>query len=459
MERFIIKNGTIVTNLYALPGDILIENGAIAALGNLGGEKADQIFDASGCFVMPGGIDPHVHLSLDSGGGVCTADDFENGTRAALAGGTTSVIDFVTPAPGEKLMDALKKRRAEADGNVLCDYGLHMSVTEWRDSIPAEMAEGVAAGAPSCKTYLAYKKAIGIEDWIYVRVLGAAAEMGCVILTHCEHGDTIDFLREKFIREGKTSPYWHPRSRPAAVEEEAIKRAIALAGTVGSPLYIVHLSTKGGLAAVREARAQGLAVFAETCPHYLLLDESRYDGTFAETAKYTMSPPLRPLEHVHALGKGIEDGGFDVVATDHCPFSTKGQKDRGKDDFTKIPNGAPGIEERMKLLWHFGVHTRRITPMQFVSLTSTRAAEIFGMAHKKGTLNIGADADILVWDPRLITKLGAHQQVSKCDESIWEGMEVAGAPRFVFARGRLACEGGKVIAGKGNGQYIERFLP
>ena len=458
MERIIIKDGVLVTDGYTLPGDILLENGVISAQGSLRGENADRTFDASGCFVMPGGIDPHVHLSLKNGDGVVSADDFENGTRAALAGGTTSVIDFVTPEPGEKLMDALKKRRAEADGQVLCDYSLHISVTEWRDSIPEEMAEVIKAGIPSCKTYLAYKKGIGLEDWEYVRVLGAAAEMGFLVTTHCEHGDTIEFLQRKYIREGKTTPYWHPRSRPAAVEEEAVKRAVALASAIGSSLYIVHLSTRGGLEVAQDARMRGQRVFTETCPHYFLLDDSRYDGTFAETARYTMSPPLRSEEHMRSLASGLADGSIDIVATDHCPFSIKGQKDRGKYDFTKIPNGAPGIEERMKLLWHFGVRAKRITPMQFVSLTSTRAAEIFGMAHRKGTLHVGADADIVVWDPRLASKLSAGRQVSKCDESIWEGIHVTGGPRFVFARGRLLCEEGKVAAGRGGGQFIERFL-
>ena len=458
MGSIILKNGLLAASTHMQNIDLLIEDGKIAALGCLRQEKADQVFDASGCFVLPGGIDPHVHLALDTGGGMVSADDFENGTRAALAGGTTSLIDFVTPEPGERLMHALQKRRAQADGQALCDYSLHMSVTEWRDSIPDEMAEVVAAGVPSFKTYLAYKKGIGLEDWEYVRVLDAAAKLGCLVTTHCEHGDTIDFLQQKFIREGKTTPYWHPRSRPAPVEEEAVTRAIALAATLGSPLYIVHLSTLGGLAAAQDARARGQGVYVETCPHYLVLDESRYEGSFAETARYTMSPPLRSKPHQDALWKGIKDGAIDVLATDHCPFCTKGQKDRGANDFTKIPNGVSGIEERMKLLWQYGVAAERITPMRFVSLTSTRAAEIFGMADRKGALKAGADADVVVWDPSLKTTLGARNQASRCDESIWEGLEVTGAPRFVFARGRLVAEEGRVIAKSGGGQYIERHL-
>jgi dihydropyrimidinase len=439
--------------------DVLLADGKIAGIGQYpAGSGADRVFDASGCLVMPGGIDPHVHFALDTGGGMVSADDFENGTRAALAGGTTSVIDFVTPEPGENLTRALNKRRAEADGKVLCDYSLHMSITEWRDSIPEEMAEVAAAGVTSFKTYLAYKKGIGLEDREYVRVLDAAAKKGYLVTTHCEHGDTIDFLQEKFIREGKTTPYWHPRSRPAPVEEEAVKRAVSLAETLGSPLYIVHLSTAGGLEAVREARKRGLPVAAETCPHYLLLNDERYDGTFAESARFTMSPPLRPEEHRRALWSGLREDAIDVLATDHCPFCTNGQKDRGKNDFTKIPNGVAGVEERMKLLWHYGVEERRITPVQFAALTSGRAAAIFGMADRKGTLDIGADADIIIWDPRQKTTFGVGRQTTKCDDSIWEGWKTTGGPRFVFARGRLACEEGTVLAKPGDGQFFKRRL-
>jgi len=464
METILIKNGLLISAAQLAPqsADLLIADGKIRAIsdvsdvGHFNSADAARVYDAGDCLVMPGGIDPHVHFALPAGGGMVSADDFENGTRAALAGGTTSVIDFVTPEPGEKLMDALKKRRAEADGKVLCDYSLHMSVTEWRDSIPEEMAEVAAAGVPSFKTYLAYKSGIGLEDSEYVRVLDTAAKNGYLVTTHCEHGDLVDFLREQFIREGNTTPYWHPRSRPPAAEEEAVNRAIALAATLGASLYIVHLSTAGGLDAVRRARAQGMRIFAETCPHYLLLNDTHYDGTFAETARYTMSPPLRPNRHLEALWGGILDDTFAVLATDHCPFKTKGQKDRGKDDFTKIPNGVAGVEERMRLFWHYGAASRRIVPAQFVALTSTNAAAIFGMAGKKGSLSVGADADIVIWDPRQETQISAARQTSKCDESIYEGWKVSGGPRYVFTRGRLACEEGKVVAQAGDGRFIER---
>ncbi len=454
----IIKNGILVTETHAQHGDILLVDGKIAAVGDLRNESAETVYDARGCYVMPGGIDPHVHLSLPVGGGLLSADDFENGTRAALAGGTTSVIDFVTPEHGQDLVTALRARRAEADHHVLCDYGLHMSIVEWRDSIPEEMARSAELGAPSFKTYLAYKKAIGLDDAEFVRVLDAAARGRYLVTAHCEHGDIIDYLQKNFVEEGKTAVRWHPRCRPAAVEEEAVTRAIALAGTLGASLYIVHLSTAGGLEAAAAARAAGQALYVETCPHYLLLNEDAYEGSFDETARYTMSPPLRGPEHSRALWEGIAAGLVDVLATDHCPFCTSGQKDRGREDFTRIPNGVSGIEERLKLLWTFGVARGRITPQRFVELTSTRAARIFGMYPQKGSLAVGSDADILVWDPAQRTRFGASTQVSRCDESIWEGFEGVGAPRFVFSRGTEAVREGQVMAEAGHGHYLERRL-
>lgn len=456
-EKIIIKNGVLVTEHHAQFGDILLADGKIAATGDLRHEAADKVYDAEGCFVIPGGIDPHVHLALPSAAGP-SSDDFENGTRAALAGGTTTVIDFVTPGRGEKLGTALAARRAEADGKVLADYALHMSIVDWRDSLPEEMAEAARLGAPSFKIYLAYKQAFGLDDATFVKVLDAAARGGHLVTAHCEHGDIIDFLREKFVAEGKTAPYWHPRSRPAAVEEEAVRRAIALAGTLEAALYIVHLSTAGGLEAAAAARADGQRLYVETCPQYLLLDDDCYDGDFKKTAKYVMSPPLRPHEHSHALWEGVAEGIVDVIATDHCPFSIKGQKDLGAADFTKIPNGASGIEERLKLLWAFGVAEGKLTPQQFVALTSTRAARIFGLYPQKGTLEIGADADVTVWDPAAMTKLSAKTQVSKCTESIYEGFELPGVPRFVFSRGRIAVDAGKVVASPGDGHYVARKL-
>lgn len=454
----IIKNGILVTETHAQHADLLLVDGRIAAAGDLRHEAADKVYDAEGCYLMPGGIDPHVHLSLPVAGGMLSADDFENGTRAALAGGTTSLIDFVTPEPGQALESALSARRAEADQRVLCDYALHMSVVEWRDSIPDEMARSAALGAPSFKVYLAYKKTIGLDDRDFIRVLAAAAQGGYLVTAHCEHGDIIEHLQQQFINEGKTEVRWHPRSRPAPVEEEAITRAIALAGVLGAHLYLVHLSTRGGLEAALAARGAGQPLYVETCPHYLLLDDQHYEGDFASTARYTMSPPLRGPEHIHALWEGLASDIIDVVATDHCPFCTKGQKERGKDDFTKIPNGVSGVEERMKLLWAFGVAEGRITPQQFVGLTSARAARIFGLAPQKGSLAIGADADVVVWDPARLTRLGVENQYSHCDDSIWEGYEVPGAPRFVFSRGRLAAEEGRVLSEAGQGCYLTRRL-
>lgn len=458
MSGLLIKNGRIVTDSAVFDGDILIGDGKIRAV-EAGLERPGPdtgIIDAAGLYVLPGGIDPHVHMALPLASGIESADDFESGTTAALAGGTTSIIDFVTPGRSQSLIEALDERKALAQKS-LCDYGLHMSITAWNETIAAEMERCVEGeGITSFKVYLAYKETIGLEDRELISAMAAAARLKVLITAHCEHGDVVGYLQEKYIRQGRTGPEYHPLSRPPEVEREAVCRALLLAKATNCPLYVVHVSTAEAAAEIERAREAGQQVLAETCPHYLLLDESRYRLPGFEAARYVMSPPLRANAHLAALWKACARGVIQVVATDHCPFHFKGQKEMGRGDFTRIPNGVAGVENRLSLLYTYGVLEDKISLRQFVDLTATGPARIFGLYPRKGTIRPGADADLVLWDPHQQDTISAKTHHQHCDTNIYEGFPIKGKPHLVISNGKPAYQEGRLLLKPGSGHYLPR---
>ncbi|MCP4150206.1 MAG: dihydropyrimidinase [bacterium] len=454
----LIKGGHVITSFDSFEGDILIGDGKIQYLGKHLEiiEPEAEVIDATGLYVIPGGIDPHVHMELPVGGGLYSADDFEAGTRAAVAGGTTSIIDFVTPEPGQSLIEALKIRKREAQ-NAICDYGLHMSITAWNDTIPAQMKQCVEnEGITSFKVYMAYKKAIGLDDGDLFKVMDTAAKLGARVAIHCEHDEGIAYLQNKFIAAGKTSPKYHPLARPPQVELEAVSRALMMADFTKCPLYIVHVSTAPSVREIAAARFQGLDVAAETCPHYLLLDDSEYERTGFGTAAYVMSPPLRKKSIQASLWEALQRGALGVVATDHCPFNMKNGKDRGRDDFTKIPSGVAGVEDRMALLYTYGVLEEKITLNQWVELTSTTPAKLFGLYPRKGTILKNSDADIVLWEPACESTISAETHYSRCDTNIYEGFKLKGKTRMVITNGGVAFKDNTIKIKKGAGRYLRR---
>ncbi len=457
MDSLLIKNGKIVTDSEIFSGDILIADGKIHAIGQKL-EKLNaqtQILDASGLQIFPGGIDPHVHMELPVGGTV-SSDDFASGTAAALAGGSTTIIDFVTPERNQSLIEALRERQKLAQKS-LCDYGLHMSITSWSDSIKKEVQQCVEEeGISSFKVYLAYKETVGLEDRDLLLAMDAAAQLGVLITAHCEHGDAISYLRKKLLAEGKTEPRFHAASRPPEVEREAIVRALTLANVTGAALYVVHVSTKEAAEEIAAARIRGQRAFGETCPHYLLLDETVYNRPAREAAVYIMSPPLRPSGHKEALWQALSKGTLQTVGTDHCPFNLKGQKDRDLSDFTKIPNGVAGVEHRLELLYSYGVRAGKMSLNQFVAVTATNPAKIFGLYPQKGTIAVGSDADLVIWNPEKEGVISARTQIQNCDTSIYEGFKIKGQPELVVANGRIAVENGQIKAHPGSGHYVKR---
>ena len=434
--KLLIKNGKIIQADSDQKLDILCENGVISQLQTrLPEQEADQVIDAKGCYVFPGGIDPHVHMHLPSKAGF-SSDDFYHGSKAALFGGTTTLIDFVTPFKGQSLIDALKERKDDA-ADALTDYSFHLSPVEWRDTTAAEIKTCIEQeGISSFKIYMAYKKAIGLEDDIIQKVLKTVGKYGGLVTAHCELGDEIEKLRENLIATGKTAPEFHPLSRPSDLEAKAVDNFIKMGKKAGCPVYIVHVSTAQSIPFIAQAQEEGQAVFAETCPQYLLLDDSKYQGSFSEAAPYVMSPPLRKKEDNRGLWKALEKGIIQTVGTDHCPFSIA-QKKSGVKDFRKIPNGAGGVEHRMALLYTYGVLQNKISLQDFVALTSTNAAKIFGLYPKKGVIQVGSDADLVVWNPNIESIISAKTHHSLADTNIFEGIPVKGAPDYVITRGKI----------------------
>ena len=449
----VIKNGHIITASDNYMADIFIEGETIASIGNNLAVKADQEIDATGLLVFPGAIDPHVHLEMPFMG-TFSSDNYETGTRAALYGGTTTVIDFILQSQGHSLYEAYEAWSGRASGNAIGDYGFHMAVTDFNEHTCKEIVDLVEKeGITSFKIFMAYKGALMIDDKQMVGLMNDK-ERGGMVTVHATNGDMIDFLIAKHRAEGKLAPVYHYLSQPEVTEAEASERFAGIAGYTGCPGYIVHMTCEGALNAVRNNNRNNQKVFAETCIQYLLLDASLYENNF-EGAKWVMSPPLREKKDQAALWAGINQGLIQVVATDHCPFKWA-QKLMGKDDFSKIPNGHPAIEHRVELLYSEGVRKGKITLNKFVEVLSTNPAKIFGLHPRKGCIAPGSDADIVLFDPNQQHTISAATHHMNTDYSAYEGWQVTGKTKTVLLRGKVVIDDGKCWVEKGNGKYIKR---
>jgi dihydropyrimidinase len=453
--RTLIKGGTVVTAADQYRGDVLIEGEKISLIGTALDIPADKTIDASGKYVLPGGIDVHTHLDMPFGG-TTSADDFESGTVAAAFGGTTAVVDFAIQYRGQTLHHAFDTWMKKADGKAAIDYGFHMIMTEVTDQTEAEMDALVRQGVTSFKLFMAYPGVFMLDDASIFRALLRSGKNGGTICMHAENGGVIDVLVQRALAAGHTAPKYHALTRPARAEAEATHRAIALAEIADVPIYIVHLSAAEALDMVTAARDRGLPAYAETCPQYLFLSYDNYEEPGFDGAKYVMSPPLREKKKQDQLWRGLAFNDLQAISTDHCPFCMKEQKELGKNDFSKIPNGAPGIETRMSLVYDGGVRSGRLSLNRFVELTSTSPAKIFGLFPRKGTIAPGSDADIVVFDPNRTVTLSARTLHMKVDYNPYEGRQVTGAADTVLSRGRLVIENGKFVGKAGAGSFIKR---
>lgn len=452
----LIRNGKVVTASETKMADVLIEGEAIKEVrAGIAVNSAERVIDAAGMYVLPGGIDCHTHLDMPFGG-TTSADDFETGTRAAAFGGTTSIVDFAIQARGTKMRDALDIWWKKAEGKACIDYGLHMIVTDLGTSGLEDMDDLVREGVASFKLFMAYPNVLMVDDATIFKALGQTAKNGALICMHAENGSVIDVIVARALAEGKTAPVYHALTRPTRAEAEAVHRAIALAEIAGAPVYIVHLSSEDALNQVREARDRGVPAFAETCPQYLLLSIEELERPNFEGAKYVFTPPLRTKENLPKLWEGLKSDHLQVVSTDHCPFCFEDQKMLGKDDFTKIPNGGPGIENRLQLMHHYGVGLGQISLNRFVEITSTAPARIFGMYPKKGEIAVGSDADLVVWDPSALYTISAKTHHMRVDYSMFEGYKVTGNARTVLSRGEVIVDGGQFLGKPGRGNYLRR---
>jgi len=458
MSTVLIRNGTILTDAGRAAADVCIEDGLIARIGRRLTVAADRVIDASGLLLIPGGIDAHTHLDMPAGDFTST-DDFETGTVAAAHGGTTTIIDFATPEPGESLRAALDAWMAKAESKAVIDYGFHMVVRAFDSRTSAEMRALVDdEGVTSFKMFMAYPGRLMADDGAIFRALLHTREQGGLVMIHAENGGAIEVLIAEALRRGQVAPRFHALTRPPRAEAEAAARAIALAEMAGAPVFIVHLSSAEALEAVRQGRERGVAVAAETCPQYLCLSDTEYARGGFDAAMFVMSPPLRPAGHQEALWRGLAARELDTVGTDHCPFGLNDppHKQRGRGDFSKIPNGAPGIETRLMLLWDAGVRTSLITPERFVEITAAAPAKIFGLWPRKGAILEGSDADIVLWNPEKTVTLSAATHHMRVDYSLYEGRTVTGAPETVLSRGEVIVDRGVFAGRRGRGLFLKR---
>ncbi len=457
----LIRGGTVVTAEQSFRADVLCDGGLIKAVdAAIEAPAGTEIIDAGGMLVMPGGIDPHTHMELPFMGTVAS-EDFYTGTAAAMAGGTTMVIDFVIPNPGVSLLEGFRTWRSWGE-KAASDYSLHVAVTWWSEQVREEM--GILArdhGVNSFKHFLAYKNAIMIDDGVLMHSIGRALELGAICTVHAENGEAVFQLQKQMLDMGITGPEGHALSRPPEVESEATNRAIAIAEVQGAPIYIVHVSAEEAAAAIGRARARGVRAYGEVLAQHLVIDESVYRRPdWAEAAAYVMSPPFRPKHHRKALWAGLASGQLQTTASDHCCFCAP-QKAMGRDNFTMIPNGVGGVEDRMGILWHHGVNEGRITANEFVRITSTNTAQIFNLYPRKGAVAVGSDADLVVWDPQGQRTISARTHHQNVDFNIYEGMTVQGLARHTVSQGKLVWTDGDLRAVRGAGRYVNRpcFAP
>ena len=456
----LIKNGRIITAVDDYMGDVFIENETITHIGKSLDMEADEILDASGKYLFPGGLDPHTHLDMPFGGTV-SADDFETGTRAAAHGGTTTLIDFAIQTKGQSTLEALDTWHAKAEGKTAIDYGFHMIITDLEDDRVHEMKMLADEGVTSYKLFMAYPGVLYVDDGTIYRAMRKAGENGTVVCMHAENGIVIDEIVKRALAEGKTEPKYHALTRPTRMEAEGVHRAISIAEVANVPVYIVHLSSSDALEQVMLARNRGVHAFAETCPQYLFLDHSYYEQEGFEGAKYVMTPALREKWNQDELWKGLKFGDLQSISTDHCPFCFKDQKTLGIDDFSKIPNGGPGVENRMSLVFNGGVNSGRISLNKFVELTSTAAAKTFGLFPKKGTIAVSSDADIVIFDPNRKETISINNACThhmRVDYNAYEGFEVTGFTETVLSRGKIIIMDCEYKGKKGDGQFLKRGL-
>jgi dihydropyrimidinase len=460
----LIKNGTVVSATESKQLDVLIDGERIARVARGIGDAGNEVVDATGLLVMPGGIDVHTHLDMPFGG-TTSADDYTTGTQAAAVGGTTMLIDFALQSQGHTMREALDVWREKSKGKACVDFSLHMAVTDLGPGDGAqglrEMEEMVGEGISSFKLFMAYPGVLMIDDGLMFKVMQKAAALNALCCVHAENGSAIDIVVAQMIAEGKTEPHYHALSRSTKAEAEATHRAIALADIAGAAVYIVHLSNEDSLAALKFMQGRGAKALAETCTQYLVLSiEDQMPGKSWEEAKYVFTPPLREKWNQEVLWGALADGSLAVVSTDHCPFRFADQKELGRGDFRKIPNGGPGVENRLQILWHFGVNAGRISAQKFVELSATNPARIFGMEKQKGSIAEGLDADVLLWDPSAEYVISAATQCMATDYSMFEGWRVKGNAARVYSRGELVVDNvaqpGKFLGATGRGRFVKR---
>ncbi|MED1791676.1 dihydropyrimidinase [Brevibacillus nitrificans] len=451
-----IRGGTVVTAADTYQADVLIEGERVVAIGyNLDTADAEEI-DATGCYILPGGIDPHTHLDMPFGGTV-TSDNFFTGTKAAAFGGTTSIVDFCLTNKGESLQSAIATWHEKARGKAVIDYGFHLMVSDANDQVLDELASVVAnEGITSLKVFMAYKNVLMADDETLFKTLIRAKEIGALVQVHAENGDVIDYLTKKALAEGNTGPIYHAYTRPPEAEGEATGRAIALTALADAQLYVVHVSCADAVRRIAEAREKGWNIYGETCPQYLVLDIEDLDRPDFEGAKYVWSPPLREKWNQEVLWSALKNGILQTVGSDHCPFNFVGQKELGRDDFTKIPNGGPIIEDRLTLLFSEGVQKGKISLNQLVDLTSTKAAKLFGMFPQKGTVAVGSDADLVLFHPNVKRTISASTHHMNVDYNPFEGMEVQGEVVSVLSRGSFVVRDKQFVGQAGAGRYLKR---
>lgn len=453
----LIKNGTVINADASRPADVLVEGEIITQVGESLEVPADRIIDAAGKYVIPGGIDVHTHLDMPFGGTV-SSDDFRTGQIAAAHGGTTCHIDFVIQSQGQSLAEAVDVWHGKADGKACIDYGFHLAITDVPEAVLKELPTILDLGISSIKLFMAYKNVLMVDDETFFRTLQIARDSGILTCVHAENGDAIDVLVKQTLAAGKTDPIYHARSRPHWAEAEATARATYLAAMADAPLFVVHLTCASALEQVRQARSRGIKAMAETCVQYLFASEDDLARPGFEGAKYVCSPPLRTQADQEALWEGLINGDLANISTDHCPFNYQDQKELGRGDFSKIPNGLPGIEDRLMVIYHQGVGGGRLTPEKWVAICSTNPARIFGLYPRKGVIAAGSDADLVIWDPEQEHTISAATHHMRIDYNLYEGMTVKGMPATVFSGGRPVIEEGRFTGQVGAGRFIKRDL-